>query len=178
MTTFDVETDEADEPRTDQHADHGRRRRALVAGLVVVVPVLAVVAVLGIRAADTTEEDLVAAEAAVSAAAEQRVAPGQGVGFGGGAAGPGEVLTGSSSVAPESGVLAVGVVCASVDAGPLHVTVRSLGETVAETAADCSDVADRDAPPAVTELPGVDITGRWSVEVTSETRAVVTVVAS
>jgi hypothetical protein len=88
------------------------------------------------------------------------------------------VLSGSSGDPPATGVLDVAVVCASVDARPVQLTVRSRGETVGELTAPCSGVGERDAAPVMTELPAVEITDRWTFDITSESRAVVAVTAS
>lgn len=165
----------AAQPGDERVPRAGRRWLPLVA---LAVPVVAVVAVLGWRAAAGPAFDPEAAGNRVWEHALGISDAEGGTAFGGGAAGPGAAMSGGSSQAPERGARDVTVVCASEHGRGAHLTVAVAGETVGEADVACSDGGDPDADPQVTVLPLDELGGDWSFEVESETLAALAVVLS
>lgn len=152
-----------------------RRWPALVA---LAVPVVAVVAVLGVRAAGGEPFDALGAGLRVSEVAHA-VPGGPGMQFGGGTGGPGHPASGGSSEAmPEPGPYDFTVVCASHRGKGAHLAVAVEGRPVGEVDVTCSDAADLDAAPALTVLRVEALDAAWSYELTSESEAAVTLVVS
>lgn len=156
-------------------AGPGARRWLPLAALA--VPVVAVLAVLGVRAAGGGAFDPDAAGLRVSAVADGLTGT-DGLLFGGGTGGPGTPMTGGSSVAPGQDLRDLTVVCASEGGRGGHLTVVVGGETVGEADVACSDGADPGAEPQVTVLPLEELGAGWSFAVETGSRAAVTVVLS
>jgi len=165
-------------PALEDSAPGGAAPRRWPALVALGVPVVAVVAVLGARAAGGGELNLDATQARVSAAAaEVGAASGFEVRFDGASAGPDRPVTGSSGE-PRPGTHALTVVCASQRGAPAHLTVDVQGTEVARAEVACSDGADPDAPPEVTVVGVADLGAGWVVEVAGETPAALSVLLS
>lgn len=145
---------------------------------VLAVPVVTVLALLGVRAASGGAFDPDAAGLRVSAVADALTGTEDGMVFGGGTGGPGTSMTGGSSVAPGEDLRDLTVVCASEGGRGGHLTVVVGGETVGEADVACSDGADPGQEPRVTVLPIDEFGAGWSFTVETASRAAVTVVLS
>lgn len=177
MAVEDVEITEPEpDPAPGRAGPRRRRRPAVVAGLVIGIPVLAVGALLGVRALSGADVDLEATNLRVSEFADGLLDDDAGylvTGVGNAEQG----TSGSFGSGPDAGVMDVTVVCASVHGKPAVLTVRSGGAVVGEAAAACSDAGDTGTEPAVTEVPGLRVGDGWSFDLVPETAAALAVIS-
>jgi hypothetical protein len=152
------------------------RRRTVLALAALGVPLVGVLAVLGLRAAGGPEHDTDARHAQVAAVTESMSRSGGSEGYTatGATAGPDRPMSGGST---DGGGLEVPhdvtVVCTSVDAVPARLTVDVAGKTVVDREVECGDGSSPDGQPAITNVPDVALSGPWSFAVAGGTEAAV-----
>jgi hypothetical protein len=154
-------------------------RRTAIALVALGVPLVGVLAALGLRAAGGPGPATEAWQSQVAAVTEGMRQSGGGEGYAatGATAGPDRPMSGGST---DGGGLEgphdVTVVCTSVDGVPARLTVDVAGETVVDQEVECGDGSGPDAVPAITNVSDVMLSGRWSFVVAGGTEAAVGVV--
>jgi hypothetical protein len=150
-------------------------RRTVIALVALGVPLVGVLAALGLRAAGGPEPATEAWQSQVAAVTEGMRQSGGGEGYAatGATAGPDRPMSGGSTDGGLEGPHDVTVVCTSVDGVPARLTVDVAGETVVDQEVECGDGSGPDAAPAITNVPDVMLSGPWSFAVAGGTEAAV-----
>jgi hypothetical protein len=150
-------------------------RRTVIALVALGVPLVGVLAALGLRAAGGPEPATEAWQSQVAAVTEGMRQSGGGEGYAatGATAGPDRPMSGGSTDGGLEGPHDVTVVCTSVDGVPARLTVDVAGETVVDQEVECGDGSGPDAVPAITNVPDVMLSGSWSFAVAGGTEAAV-----
>jgi hypothetical protein len=152
------------------------RRRTAVAVAALGLPVVAVVSVLGLRAAAGGSPDVQVLQVDVDEVA-RGISGSGGISSSGATAGPDRPSTLGAPTAPGPGeTFEVTIVCTSVDGTDARLTVTVEKAVVVERGVDCADGSEADAEPGVTSTPDVPLPADWSIEVAGGTPAAVAVV--
>ena len=154
------------------------RRRTAIALAALGLPVVAVVSVLGLRAAAGASPDVQVLQVDVDEVAHGLAGSG-GMYSSGATSGPDRPSTLGSPEAPGPGeAFDVTIVCTSVDGTDARLTITVAEAVVVERGVDCADGSDADPEPGVTSTPDVPLPADWSIAVAGGSPAAVAVVVA
>lgn len=152
------------------------RRRTALALVALGVPLVGVLAALGVRAAGGPDPATEAWQSRVAEVTEglRRSGGGEGYAATGATAGPDRPMSGGSTEGGGlEGLHDVTVVCTSVEGVPARLTVDVAGETVVDQEVECGEGSGPEAVPAITNVPDVMLSGPWSFAVAGGTETAV-----